>query len=286
MNFIQLDLKKLIIGLVIVGIPLLTINITPSSNQSHWYLKPLFIITGFVQNSYFAFSQGIQKTTSLYVNLIDIKQSNRELSTENTELKTRLTILKEAQQEIQRLNILLGFKSKSPMELLSSKVIARDLISDHSTISIDKGSINNIKKNQAVIGVNGVVGYIFRVGLNTSQVLLLTDRYSVIDGIVQRTRVQGFVEGVSKNSCQLQHIERASDVAKDDIIVTSGLNKVFPKGIPIGTVKRVYTTNFGTSFTAQLEPIIQSNKLEEVFVIQKINQLEEIKKKEALKNEE
>lgn len=269
MQITPLNLKKLIVGGVIIGLPLLTINATPVANDSQWYFKPFVAITYFFQNSYAAFSNGIQATTGLYLNLVDIKKNNRQLKAENTELKTRLNLLNEAQKEITRLNEMLDFKTQSKMKLLPSKVIGRDLLSNHATITINKGSNDGIKKNQGVINTDGVVGAIFRVSRSSSQVLLLTDRYSVVDAIVQRTRSHGVVEGVSLTSCQIRHIKRKDDILEDDLIVTGGLGNTFPKGLPIGQVKKVYTDNFGTSYTALIKPIINPSKMEELFVVLK-----------------
>ena len=270
MRSIQFDLKKVLIGLALFVFPLFSINSPNPPGQTSWYLKPFFAVTSFLQSTYSSLSLSVQKTTSLYIDLIDVKTDNAQLTSENRKLKAQLTLLQEKEREIQKLNDLLGLQSQSPMKLLAARVIGRDLISDHSTITIDKGSNHQLEKNQAVITTNGVVGYLFRVSFNTSQVLLITDRYAVIDSMVQRSRAQGFVTGTSKNTCQLQYIEKKEDLKEGDLIITSGLNKVFPKGVPIGWVKKVSPSNFGTSFTAQLEPIMQAQKLEEVFIIQKL----------------
>lgn len=270
MRSIQFNLKKILIGLALFVFPLFSINSSSPPEQSSWYLRPFFTVTSFLQDTYSTLSLSAQETTSLYIDLIDVKTDNRRLTSENRKLKAQLTLLQEKEQEIEKLNNLLNLQSQSPMKLLAARVIGRDLISDHSTITIDKGSNHQLQKNQAVITTNGVVGYLFRVSFNTSQVLLITDRYAVIDSMVQKSRAQGFVTGTSKNTCQIQYIEKREDLNEGDLIITSGLNRVFPRGIPIGRVKTISSSNFGTSFTAEVKPIVQPQKLEEVFIIQQL----------------
>ena len=122
------------------------------------------------------------------------------------------------------------------------------------------------KKNMAAITEGGVVGYVIRPQYLTSQVLLLTDRYASVDAIVQRTRSRGIVEGFTKEFCQLNYIKTES-VEPGDLVVTSGLHNIFPKGFPIATVDKVEKTLFDVSPKVKLKPVVNPFNLEELFII-------------------
>lgn len=231
------------------------------------FQEPFSFISGLLQSVFFSFGDSIKGTTSYYLNLLNIKSENRELEFENQELKARLNLLNELKSENDRLRELLNFKTTSKMNLIAAKVIGRDPIVDHSTVTINRGTHHGLKAQMAVISTNGAVGYVFHPGLTTSQVLLITDRYAVLDATVQRTRARGIVEGKSKKNCRLKYLERGDDIKIGDLVVTSGLDQIFPQGFPIATISKIEKDPLGTSQNVDLTPIANPLQLEEVFVV-------------------
>ena len=271
MSFFSIDPRKiLLIGLIVI-VPSLVINMQRKSEEP-WYLRPFSLVTGMIQKSYSSLSSGVRGTTALYLDLIGIKKENRLLVKENAELRAQLGAMTELKKENQRLNRLLRFKQKSNMQLLAARVIGKDLLPDHNSITINRGSEHGVKQNMAALTVGGVVGYIYRVEPYTSQVLLLTDRYAAIDGLVQRSRARGIVEGFSKEICQMRYLKRGDDVEKGDLIVTSGLDNIFPKGFPVGEVLSVNKSRYGMSQKVRVLPAVDPLNLEELFVVIKTNQ--------------
>jgi rod shape-determining protein MreC len=124
-----------------------------------------------------------------------------------------------------------------------------------------------VNKGQAAITFEGVVGYVFNAEAHSAQVLVLTDRFAVIQAVVQRTRARGLVQGEAVDRCQLKYLHRADDVLEGDVIVTSGLDNVFPKGYPIANVVEVEKKNYGITQRVVLRPIVDPSRLEEVFVV-------------------
>ena len=267
MNFFNFELKKIIIIAVLVSIPLFSVNMQQKSGDRPWILEPFYFASSAIQNSYASFSSGVRSTTDLYLNLIDIKKENRVLSNEIAELKAQLGALTELKLENERLNRLLDFKQKSNMQLLTAKIIGRDLLVDSQSATIDRGEDHGVKKGMGVITVSGVVGYVIEVEKQTSKILILTDLYSVIDSIVQRSRARGIVQGLGRNTCSLSFLKRSDDVVEGDVIVTSGLDNYFPKGFPVGTVTKVEKDDYGLSQDITLQPIVNSANIEEVFVV-------------------
>jgi rod shape-determining protein MreC len=180
---------------------------------------------------------------------------------------TLIQAQEELTKENERLSQLINFKNHSKMELVAARVMSKDLLSDHNTLQINKGTVDGLKAGQAVITVSGVVGYIFKPDNFSSQVLLVTDRYSVVDGIIARSRARGIVEGKNSSTCLLRYLEKSEDIQVGDLVVTSGLDNIFPKGFPIATVESIENKNYSISVQVELRPVVDSNKVEEVFVI-------------------
>lgn len=267
LNF-QLNFRKIVIVLFLLGLPLLSINMQRNPGETPWYIKPFAWTFSSLHMTYASFSESVRETANLYLNLWQVKRQNLLLAEENRELKARQTLLSELQLENDRLRGLLEFKQKSQMDLVAAQVIGYDLIGDRDTIQLNRGGNDGIKPGQAVISIDGAVGYILHSRPMTSQVLVLTDRYAVLDATVQRSRARGIVEGTNKGFGQLKHLERADDVRVGDLVVTSGLGNIFPKGFPIGVVTQVKKSQYGVSQEVDLKPVIQPKQLEEVFVIQ------------------
>jgi rod shape-determining protein MreC len=267
LNFFAFDIRKALIVLVVIALPLLSINMKRNPGEDPWYRQPFSMAVSVVQSGYSTFTSGVRGTTSMYLKLIGIKKQNFTLQKENEELRAKLGGLTELKLENERLTKLLDFKRSTSMDLLAAKVIARDLSPDHYSIRINRGTRHGLKKLMGVITVEGVVGYVLKADSDSSQILVLTDRSSAVDAIVQRTRARGLVSGKSLSSCRLRYLERADDVAAGDMIVTSGLQGYFPKGFPVGRLTSVRKTDFGISQEAELSTVVNPANLEEVFVV-------------------
>ncbi len=267
MGYFTFDLRKVFIVIALIVVPLMAINMQRNSEEELWFTKPFTFVGGLIQRAYSSFSSGVRGTTSMYLDLIDIKKENRTLRIENEKLNAQLGSVNELKVENERLNTLLSFKQASNMDLLAAKVIGKDLLLDHQTLTINRGTRHGINKNMAALTVGGVVGYVFRADLYTSQILLLTDRYAAIDAIVQRSRARGIVEGNSRESTMLKYVKRGDDVQVGDLVVTSGMHNIFPKGFPIGTVKSVDKSQYGMTQVVEMSPAVDPLNLEELFVI-------------------
>ncbi|MGZ3775648.1 MAG: rod shape-determining protein MreC [Pseudobdellovibrionaceae bacterium] len=267
MNFFNFDFKKLVMIGMVLALPLISINMQQKTQESNWLSKPFTLLGSAISETFYGFSHGVKDTTAMYVDLINIKKSNQDLKSNNNELQARLKKMNELLIENDRLRNLLSFKEQSNMNLVAAEVIGRDLVTDHNTITINKGTHDGVKPGLAVITTDGVLGYIFKPGPFTSSVMLITDRYAVVDGIVQRTRAHGIVEGKSQSSCSLKYVEKTEDVKQGDLVVTGGLDNIFPKGFPVAIVESVERKTFSVSLKVELRPVIDPYKVEEVFIV-------------------
>lgn len=267
MNFFNFDLKKIIMIGIVLALPLISINMQQRPQESNWLVRPFALLGSLVSQTFYGFSHGVTETTAMYVDLINIKKHSESLKSQNNELQARLEKMNELNNENDRLRSLLSFKEQTKMKLTAAQVIGRDLVIDHNTITINKGSSDGLVAGQAVITTGGVLGYVFKPELYTAHVMLITDRYAVVDGIVQRTRAHGIVEGKSQNGCTLKYVEKTEDVKEGDLVVTGGLDNIFPKGFPVAIVESVERKTFSVSLKVDLRPVVDPYKVEEVFVV-------------------
>lgn len=263
----QLNIRKILILFFIAIVPLLSLHIGNIPQQEvFWAIRPFTFASNLIHSSISHMASGIRGTTNDYLHLVNVGQENHKLLNENSKLRAELGALTELKLENERLRKLLKFKKDLPMELLASRVIGRDLLPEHHTLTINRGTKHGVKENMAAITDGGVVGYVIRPQYLTSQVLLLMDRYASIDARVQRTRSRGIVEGLTKEFCQLNYIKTTS-VQPGDLVVTSGLQNIFPKGFPIAIVEKVEKTLFDVSPKIKLRPVVNPINLEELFII-------------------
>ncbi len=206
-----------------------------------------------------------------YVALVHAQRHNDSLRADNAQLQAQLQGAVELQQENHRLRQLWGLAQRAPgLTMLPATVIATSPSPLFRALRIDRGSSHGLKVGDAVVTHAGVVGRIAAIAARFSDVMLLVDSNSSTDVLVQRTRVRGRVRGDggdSQFSLELHYLPRTVEVQPGDMLITSGLGKTFPKGLPIGQVTRVQRRAFGLYQQARVEPTVDFRRLETVLVI-------------------
>ena len=172
-----------------------------------------------------------------YFALWDTVRENEALRIENDALKLTISQLQSRAAEADRLAGLLSFKqSHEKLPMVGARVIAASAGTASRTVEIDRGERDGIKRNMAVITPDGAVGKVIEVYRDTAQVLLLTDKEGGAGAMLVNTRTQGVVGGTGDPMMQMKFVANEQDVAVGEKIVTSGMDKIFPRDIPIGTV--------------------------------------------------
>lgn len=273
-EFFKLDFKRALLVGLILALPLISLNIERRDSSSiSWYDLPIIYVVNPVQSFFSNFAQSVTETTKHYLVLLDIKKDNRVLSEKLAQVKFELTQLEELRLENLRLRRQLEFQKASQSSLLSAQVVAVDLLwGEYRSLQINKGKKHGLKKGMAVITYEGVVGYLLNTSSSFSTVLVLTDRNAVIDAIVQRTRARGIVEGLGRDLSHIKYLQRTDDVKVSDVVVTSGFDGVFPKGLPVGTVTKVVKKPHGVTQSVEMNPTVDTSRLEEVFIVLKPSQ--------------
>jgi rod shape-determining protein MreC len=201
-----------------------------------------------------------------------LKEENETLKKQVAELLQYKQNILEFQRENADLRNLLGFKERSfQYDLEAAEVIARDPSNWFNVILIDKGEKHGIKKDMAVITDKGLVGYTISTASNTSKVVLITDERSSVSAMLQRTRDNGMVKGTidpaPSGYLKMEFLPQDANLVKGDIIISSGLGDLIPKGIIIGEVAEANKEPHELMQYAIIKPAVDFLKLERVFVI-------------------
>lgn len=258
-------------GLIILVILLVLVNLTAANRQD------ITVVERAIRTLYTPLQSGVSGVSDTFQNwrthLADkntLEQRLQEVSRQNQQLKLENQMLKEDQAELKRLRGIVNFKENSFIyDLIAARVIARSPNNWYSTVTIDKGSQDGIRKNMPVINPEGLVGRVSSVTDNSAQIFLITDREVAVGAILQEIReTNGIVEGLGDNNLlRMRNIPYYSTIRKGERVVTSGLSEYYPKGIAIGTIETVAREPNGLLLSASVKPAVNFNKLEEVLII-------------------
>jgi rod shape-determining protein MreC len=197
---------------------------------------------------------------------------NRRLREQVRELETELQQRTFKAQESVRLRELLELKQSVPLDTLAAQVVGRDGVPWFRTLTLDKGDQDGVRLDAAVISATGVVGRVFAVGPHAARVQTLLDRDSGAAALIERSRASGVVSGqvsgpeAGSEDLTLKYVPERADVAVGDLVVTSGLDRIYPKGLVLGRVRHVGTAT-GLFRDIRVEPSARFERLEEVLVV-------------------
>ena len=201
-----------------------------------------------------------------YFALRDAERENETLRVENDALKLTISQLQGRAAEADRLAALLSFKrAHEKVPMVGGRVIAASAGTASRTVEIDRGERDGIRRNMAVITPDGAVGKVIEVYRDTAQVLLLTDKEGGAGAMLVDSRTQGVVGGTGDPMMQMKFVANEDNVAVGEQIVTSGMDKIFPRDIPIGKVEEVKPGN--TFKQIRVQPAAKLDRLETVIVL-------------------
>ncbi len=192
---------------------------------------------------------------------------SERLAKEAGVLKQQIAGQEELRLENERLRKLLAFKSESSYQLTAARVIGRSADSWSSMVIIDKGTRQGIRSGMAVVSYGGFLGRIVETMEATSKVLLISDPNLAVSAIIQRNRQEGLVSGTLGSYLVMRYLSEGADIEAGDIVITSGLNQVYPKGLFLGTVVDTGKDASGWSRRVLIKPAVNMSGIEEVLVI-------------------
>ena len=204
-----------------------------------------------------------------YFYLRGVRAENRGLKAEIERLRLEQIRLNEDAAQARRLQALFAFKEQFISQTKPAQVIGSSGSEQSRAIYIDKGESDGLKPDMAVITADGIVGKVLKVFHSTSQVLLIDDQSSGVGGILEKSRLQGIVRGTRSGEVVLEHIMSDNPVQPGEVVRTSGGDRIFPKGLPVGTVSQV-GNGPDLFLTIRVRPAANLSKLEEVLVVTKL----------------
>lgn len=210
-----------------------------------------------------------------YKALWDVRAENKRLWDEVRKYQAATNEYREAVATNYRLRKLLDLKEALPPPTLTAEIIGKDPSLWFRTVTVNRGSSDGVQKGMPAVTVEGVVGQVMETSPSYAKILLATDPNSAIDVLIQKSRVHGILKGKGSSIYQLQYVLKNSDIRKGDMVVTSELGGVFPKGLPVGKVSKVVRNRRGMFQHIEIEPAVDFSILENLIIIMKKNYLAE-----------
>ena len=213
---------------------------------------------------------GVGQVRSLwtsYVSLVGVVSENKELRDRVRAFEAERQRLTELELENARLERLLDFRASMPSKALTARVVGKDASGWFETFTLDRGADDGVAPGMAVVCADGVAGRIASVSPHASRVLLVSDHNSGVDALVQRTRARGILEGTLSGMASLKYVKPSEELEVGDLVVTSGLDGIFPKGLRLGRIVGVTRREAGLFQLAEVVPFVDFSKLEEVLIL-------------------
>ena len=202
-----------------------------------------------------------------YFYLVGARRQNAELQRQLEEYKQREVQFQEAEQALTRLETLLDLKRQVALPVIGARVIAYDPTLWSRSAIINQGKAQGVKEGLPVLAPQGIVGRIVGIYPEYSKVMLIVDRKSSADAMVQRTRIRGMLRGKGGNRCSLEFVPKSADVQVGDLVLASGLVGLYPKGLVFGKITAANKKNPGVFQEIEVSPNVDLSTLEEVLVV-------------------
>ena len=206
-----------------------------------------------------------------YFYLLGVQRENAALRSRLEEYAQKEVRYQEALQGLNRLEALLELKKQVALPVTGARVIAYDPSLWSRCALLDQGYDHGVKRGLPVLAAGGIVGRIVETFPHYSKVMLIVDRNSGADAMVQRTRVRGILQGKGGNRCSLDFVPKSADVQVGDLVLASGLAGLYPKGLVFGKVTGANKKNPGVFQEIEVTPEADLSALEEVLVVKVAN---------------
>jgi rod shape-determining protein MreC len=257
----------LFLGVMLGQVILISAQV-PTRSGPHVLQAVALSVFSRVQRVTSALTGAVGAVWSGYVDLRHVRQENDALRRQVADLQVRLQEERAQALRAGGLQRLLGFRSEVSLPTLAAEVIAGDATPGFQTITIDRGRRDGVLRDMAVIGPDGVIGRI--VGdpvAHASQVQLIIGKNAAAGAMLERTRTSGLVTGGAGDPpLTLEYVSNLTDVQEGDLVVTSGIDGIYPKGFALG---RVESATRGTNLyqVVKVRPAVDFTRLEEVLVV-------------------
>ncbi|MGQ0732641.1 MAG: rod shape-determining protein MreC [Acidobacteriota bacterium] len=255
---------RMLVGVVVLHIILISAQVTTTAGI------PVIQVVTFgafaeLQRAVMGAIGAVQSVWTEYVALRDVEVQNAALRRELRALQVELQQVRAQAQRTDSLRRLLDLREHTSVETTAAEIIGAAPDPEFRTLTIDKGTSDGLRADMAVIAPAGVVGRVILPSLRAAKVQLLIDASAAAGAMIERSRAQGVVIGQGTR-LRMEYVPGSADVQVGDLVVTSGIDGVYPKGFVIGTVDRV-ERGPGTFHDIVVRPTVDFSRLEEVLVV-------------------
>jgi rod shape-determining protein MreC len=209
----------------------------------------------------------VRNTWERYVALVDLQHENDALRAQLAALREENLQFREALVASGRLQRIAEMRDEFETPMLAMEVVGQDVSPWFRSVLLDRGHEAGVRAGMPVVNDSGVVGLVTATSAHAGRTMLLLDRQSAIDGIVQRSRARGIVRGRGNDRLEFEFVVGGADVEVGDVVISSGLDGVYPKGLRVGEVEEVVAAPYGLTQRAILKPAVDFGRLEQVFVV-------------------
>lgn len=224
----------------------------------------MYVVTP-LQRGMRAVTQTFHRVVYGYLDLREARRQSQDLSRELDQLRMETQRLRREASQAKRLQALLDFRQEVPFLTVAAQVIGSGGNEESQTVILDKGSNAGLHTDLPVIVPGGVIGKVLRVFPESSQVILITDANSGVASLLENSRIHGVLRGTNRPLTKLTYVINGEPVTVGELLVTSGEDRIYPKGLPLGVV---VSARPATEFQEiEVQPLAQLNRLEEVLVI-------------------
>ncbi|MAG29744.1 MAG: rod shape-determining protein MreC [Deltaproteobacteria bacterium] len=268
-------LKRMGAPLIVVFVVLLTIasmvidrrSLAEGGRELPGWQAVVLEVTAPIQRVVSAPIDGVTGFFSDYVALLDVRAENRRLRRRIAEIESENLQFREALVTTGHLARVASMRDEIEIPMLPAEVVGLDVAPWFRSVLVDRGARHGVEPGHPVITHEGVVGVVTATSGNAAKTMLLLDRQSSVDALVQRSRARGAVGGVGRDRLEFEFVVRGADVVVGDEVVTSGLGGIYPKGLRIGRVSALREAAGRLTQIAVIEPAVDLGQLEQVFVM-------------------
>ena len=274
--------NKLAVTIVLLSVAFCGMIIYSLQSDANGISSSVSTVVSPLQKIVYNINSRVKETVDFFLNFSEVKLENEELKKKNTKLANELIEYESLKDEVERLREALNFtESKNNYKYVGVNIIGYSGNSLSDGYIIDKGSNDGINKNMVVVSSKGLVGKVTKVASNFAIVQSILNENIAVAVMDQQTReatgvLQGLSDKKDNNMTVVYNLPISSDVKEGDIIITSGLGKIYPKEIPVGTVVSVEEDNVRVMKSAVVEPFVNFNEVEELFVVIPNSNIDEI----------
>lgn len=253
-----------LLAVLLAQLLLLSFEITRNQNVRLIQVWAVAVFDPFERSVHWVVSSARQAGRE-YRGLWQAQEQNEELRQELAVAHSRLQNLGERASEADRLRAMLDLKAHFPLLTVAADVIATDPGEKAIALFVNKGAHAGLSTDLAVISPEGAVGKIIAVFPFSAQIMLITDPSSGVGAMLEKTRVEGVLKGGSENLPKLDYVRADEQVTVGEKVLTSGLDQIYPKGLPVGTVVQV--SDAGIYKKILVKPAVALDRLETVLIV-------------------